>query len=304
MATQENPRLTMTVQFPHPVTAFALVLGGWFPLSLVGGHLLVLDKNVLGMLRLIHKGISTRSDVAANAWWLNFINSSSQTVNPVLCAFEGNRRSVPNFDEFRAEFLRLQDELAEYLPHARRVTYSPGAFGAVYEILNNVSARHQAETDFLIHAAPLIAEPTRDIYVRGKRDRIIALASDAGLIGRTPVVLAVLSCLYESRDGSVPSIGRKLIKPSSNYGPGAAHNAIWDLRALEFLVGASASNLGPVAVCTRDRAMGAFWCALNVRDPSWKNNSLMYNVTIDNKLFPRITGQEIEELAALVFAQS
>lgn len=302
MATRENPRLTMTVQFPHPVTVFALVLGGWFPLPLVGGHLLVLDKNVLGMLRLIHKGTSTRSDVAGNAWWLSFINSNSQTVNPVLCAFEGNRRSVPSFEEFRSEFLKLQDELAKYLPQARRVTYTTDAFEAVYEILNNISARHQAETDFLIDAVPFVAQPTGDTHLQEKRDRILAMASAAGLKGRTPIVLAVLSCLYESRDGSVPSIGRKLIKPRSNYGSGAAHNAIWDLRALEFLVGASASNLGPVAFCTRDRAMVAFWCALNVRDPSWKNNTLMYNVTLDQKLFPRITEHEIRKLAKFVLA--
>lgn len=290
----EKVSFQATINFDHPVKTFGLVLGGWYPLMFLSGHMLLIDRNILSTLRQLPS--SRREDAEANRWWFQFLNDPHQRINPALCALESPFQRTPTFDELREQYDSACTDLKKLLPDATVVSYMDAAYNASYEILRDLTARYQVESQFLLEVAPWISERKSDALIRSVEGKILSRARAFGILNRSLVVIAALSCLYESKDGAVPSIGRAVIKPKRAFGPSEAHNVISDLRSLELLVGTSALELGRVALCTRDRGLGAFWCALQVKNPVWKGNSLTYSLTLDKRLFPRLSEDEIERI--------
>lgn len=96
-------QIKLTLTFDQSISFFVLVMGGWYPLTLVPNCVLALDRNVLKILHHLEDG-SRRQDVEKNRWWLKFLNTESVTLNPVLCALEGENRSVPTKEEFTVQF--------------------------------------------------------------------------------------------------------------------------------------------------------------------------------------------------------
>lgn len=292
----EKASLKMTINFDHPVKAFGLVIGGWKPLMFLSGYTLFIDRNILSTLRRLPS--SKRKDADANRWWLQFLNEPDLRINPALCALEGPFQRTPTFDEFREQYDSARADLINLLPRAKVVDYTEEAYNASYEMLRNLSARYQAELQFLLEVVPWLSDRKSDKAIRTIERKILDRASNLGLLNQSLVVIAALSCLYESKDGATPSVGRAVIKPVKSFGSKEAHNAISDLRALELLAGASALELGRVALCTQDRGLGAFWCALQVKNPVWINDSLNFNLTLNEGLLARLPQDEIERVQA------
>ncbi len=78
-------------------------MGGRYPLAFVPNCVLALDRNILKILHHLEDG-SRRQDLEKNRWWLKFLDTESVTLNPVLCALEGENRSVPTKEEFTVQF--------------------------------------------------------------------------------------------------------------------------------------------------------------------------------------------------------
>jgi hypothetical protein len=274
--------------------AFALVLGGVFPLAFTTDYVLLIDRNILGTLSSLESE-SNCSDLKVTKRWLNFLNSPTQMINPALCAFEGNQKAVPSPVEFRNAFIKASREVATYLPKAKLIQYEGNNYDAAYKVIQNLAKRYQAENEFLVKAVPTIIHQTPNSKLRATEEKLLFLCKEQGLNTHSLVVLAILSCLYEAKTEKKYSIGRRIIKPKQDYGCQQAHNAISDLRALEFLV--AISPLMPdrkVAFCTCDKALAAFWCALQINEVRWQKDSFNFNAAVNKKLFPRLEQDEIE----------
>ena len=290
-----SARLSLKIRFKQPMTVYALQIGGWLPLAVASCPLLLVDRNIVSIIKEIAKG-SPRSDLAANNWWLSFLNSSNYKINPVLCAMEGDTRTSPSFEEFRASFDEARSQLSAALPNAQIIMFGEEHYRAAYETVQDFAERYNAELDFLMQVAPWLFMRNRGSNLMQVEQDLLQLASDLGLDKLSLVVIAALSCLYEPRDGLEPLIGRNIIKPKMKFSAQQAHNAISDLRALEFLASANALNGPPSAFCTRDKYLAAFWCSIQVAAPTWHGGRISFGVTMDDQLFPRLKPQELEAM--------
>jgi hypothetical protein len=277
------------------MTVYALQIGGWLPLAVTSCPLLLVDRNIVSIMKEIAKG-SSRADLASNNWWLSFLNSSSHTINPVLCAMEGDTRTSPSFEEFRASFDDARAQLLTALPNAQIVMFGEEHYRAAYETVQDFAERYNGERDFLMEAAPRLFMRNAEPNLMQVEQELLQVASDLGLDKLSLVVIAALSCLYESRSGLEPLIGRNIIKPRRKFSAQQAHNAIADLRALELLVSANALNKPSTALCTRDKYLAAFWCGIQVATPKWQGVRMSFDITVDDQLFPRLDPQELAAL--------
>jgi hypothetical protein len=286
--------LKMKIKFHQPVTAYALQIGGWLPLAFVSAPILLVDRNIVGMAKQIATN-AKRSDLQANRWWFQFINSSPVMLNPIHCAMEGNNNRVPSFTEFVEQFDDAVSVLTKGFPSARVVKFTEKHYQASYEIVCKLSRRYKAERNFLLQVAPIVAKRYKDHELSGIEQRILEVASNSGIVVESSLVLlAVLSCLYEPRDGSEPRIGKKLIKPTNPYIEAKAHNALSDLRALELLIAANTMGGPAVAFCTRDKYLAAFWCAIQASNAQrTHDDTVRCDLVFGEQLFPRLSKKEV-----------
>lgn len=288
-------KLTMKVNFHQPVTVFSLVLGGWFPLALSSASVHVLDRNILVWLRKASRGITQRKDHEANRWWLEFLNRPSQTINPVFCAMEGAQTRVPTLVEFQEEYECACNEVQAYFPDAAVLRHDAAAFAALYEIITNVSTRHASEVDFLRAVAPIIREPKTGRALTQARDFILEQAVGLGFKASF-TLLAALSCLYEGNRSGTWVAAKRVIKPKARYTPQQAHNALSDIRALELLAAGSALGGPTLSLCTRDRALAAFWCHLGIKHSSLEGNAFTVVYDLSPQMFPTLSEEERVDL--------
>jgi hypothetical protein len=284
--------IKMSIKFNHPVTAYALQMGGWLPLAFVSAPLLLVDRNIVGFVDQIAKS-SPRPDLPANKWWFEFIDTSSVILNPVLCAMEGDEKRVPTFSEFRRLFDDACATLARGFPTSRIVRFSNEHYAAAYQTVQDLGARYDAERRFLLQVAPLITQQCAESKLQLMEDRILEIASHTGAQKGSLVLLAALSCLYEPCDKSKPKIGRKILKPVETYDDARAHNAISDLRALELLIASNALGGTQTAYCTHDKYLAAFWCAIQANNAGWEEKGATFEVRLGTELFPRLPKDQV-----------
>ncbi len=287
--------VNFNLKFHQPVTAYALQLGGWLPLALTSARILLVDRNIVGLVDQI-SGNSPREDLTANRWWFEFIDSSSVVLNPLLCAMEGRNQRIPSFHEFREQFDQARETLIRGFPKAYVVSFSSREYVAAYEIIRNLVSRHLLEKKFLLKISPLILNRRANNDLRRVENEIYQIAKSVGIVDLTLVLIAALACLYESRNGTGPQIGRKLLKPSQRYNEALAHNALSDLRALELLLAINTLEGPQVAFCTRDKYLTAFWCAIQANDVKRANSNVKFNLMAGPQLFPRLDLKELKEL--------
>lgn len=293
----------MTLKFRHPFTVYSLVPGGVSPLAMTSARIHLLDRNVVSWIgrEPARKRDSLRD--ASMRWWLKHLDTPTQSINPILCAFEGSRSRIPTLDEFRDEYLRSCEKVGGYFRNASIVRHRDGDFLQLYQNVVDLHARHSAEVDFLCEIAPEIAErrPRRELVAI--RDRILDAAKRRRL-GASLVLIATLSCLYEGAAEATASAARGVIKPKPRYFPSAAHNAVSDVRALEML--AAGAPLGPetLGLCTADRWLARFWNALEITSATWNgNDACTVSQRMSSRLFPILTDAQCRDLVEILIEQ-
>ena len=117
-------------------------------------------------------------------------------------------------------------------------------------------------------------------------DRLINIAADSSLPPSSLALLLALGCLYDDRTGTPPLAARGVLKPNWNYTPGMAHNTISDLRAIQFLLMGLSAFGDDVGLCTSDRSLAAFWCALGPIPGLWKDNRFGFTAQLTAQLIP------------------
>jgi hypothetical protein len=289
--------LKMNIKFNHPVTAYALQIGGVLQLAFVSAPIVLVDRNIVGMAKLISNN-SQRHDVEANRWWFEFINSSSVLLNPALSAMEGKNNNVPSLNEFREQFNDARLALANGLPNARVMSFTDIHYEATYEIILRLANRYLSEKRFLVKAAPIVANRCKDNELPEIENNILELSSKMGITENPLLILSVLSCLYENKNGEGHLIGKKIIKPKPIYSDMDAHNALSDIRALEMLVAANTIGGPEVALCTHDKNLAKFWWAISVTNPRRNQDTVKFDLTPQQELFPRLNSEEFNRLIA------
>ena len=293
----DSVKFRMTLEFEHPVTFYALVIGGWFPLPLAPAGVLLIDQNVLSILPRPSGG-QTRHDFEANRYWLTHLNAEHYKINPVLCAMEGVTRTTPTYAEFTRAFEEACDLIRKHWPRASLVDFTETHYRAAYEMIEQTHPRYLRESQFLVDVSPLLFQRKSGRSLSKTEDAIINISSKHGLDPFSLPLLAALSCLYESRHGEMPLIGRKIISPSPFYTPANAHNTLADLRALEYLAAVAGVVQADMAFCTRDKNLAAFWCALKFQRGKWNEieNGVSLDLRLGNSLFPRLCDEEVDDL--------
>lgn len=292
--------VSMTLHFTMSPAPYALVAGGWLPLPFVLPQRFLVDRNVVSTLRRIREHGANDGDTTFE-WWTKFFKGGAATFNPLLYAYEGAQRRIPTRAEFDHSFSEGRRELLEAFPEATIIDFHDVHAQAAYAQLEALAARGERDASFLIDVVPLILERISRRSENRVRDQILGLALKHGVIPSAPVCLAVFSALFDDVHGSVPSIGRRLLKPKRNYTVEDAYNAVSDLRHVELaaLSGAVVDD-GQFALCTADRALAEFWSALAVRGESTSDALLNLHYSVGAELMPRLQQTEVNELAALL----
>lgn len=286
----------MTVNFKHPIKAFALVMGGYYPLAFTPPGVVLIDRNILSFLPNLFRP-SKRHDSEANRYWINFLNSDYYMLNPILCALEGNTRATPTYEDIRKSFDDACNTVKTYLPKAKLVNLNDLHFQALHQRMIDSKQLYLDESRFLIEAALLVLQRKKDRELKETEQKLFLLCKKYNLKPASLVFLAILSCLYESKHGKEPMIGRKIVKPSLSYNINDAHNTLSDLKALEYLALVSLHSIGKSIFCTRDIHLAGLWCALKFESYEQNTDEVNINYQIDSQLFPSLSESEIYELS-------
>ena len=260
--------------------------------------IVIVDKNVVISASNILRG-GNHPQNKANIWWHTFINEPRYLINPFFAAFEISSQSIPTYEEFCDEHQRCCGVLRRAFPKARIVDYNAAAYQGAYALIEEITSGYEAEVAFLQAVAPLIAVRNPKYRLKKIEEALFDCARRFGLGRPTLSLLASLSCLYEGASKESSSPARPVLKPKSTYTKLEAHNAIMDLYALQLLIQSTAKINKKIALCTSDKGLLRFWCALKVKPGGTvTTDGFNFNMELSRAMFP-----SLDELAILDLQQ-
>lgn len=294
-------RLRGRITFTEPAKIFALVPnGGWFPVPFASPQHFLLDRNVVANFHKLRRR-ENFSDRASYEHWTGFFDQGTAFFNPLPYAFEGSAKRIPGFEEFVQAFERGVRELQTAFPNCRVVRYSASQYRMVYSVLLTIHTKTPREIAFLCEAAQIVLPYASDAKLRSLADRILALADRHNVDRQSLALLVVLSCIYANpKAPAADYIGRMILKPTQDFGPADAYNAVSDLRHIELaaLGYAHIATDSGFALCTSDMGVASLWCALGIRDMTETAGETEFTVDYLPELFPRLT--DLEEIAHML----
>lgn len=286
----------MSISLPYPLKVFCLTWKGHIVPTFITNELLLLDRNMLSKVK--SRG---RNSDPAQSYWIDAFNRAAHNINPIMAAYEGCSRRRPSRNEFREELRQSFLALSQLYPHKNVIEHSPETCDTLYDALRPRMDRQQEEVAFLMEAAPTATHRPTDGDLMRRIAQIAELAESYGLRGHSLTPIALISCLAESKSGEKPSPGRRIIKPSSRYSEGDAHNAVADLHCLEILMATASGPFDNIAFATMDRGLAEFWLSMkatrSIRNPV---NDVEYRFTIDKKLCPRLNQAQLDQVRDLM----
>lgn len=298
-ASQLPISISLTLRLPHQPRLFVLEAGGTtIPPFHRSSHFL-LDRNILSMLRKLSSQ-SERDDLLPEQWGLKLLDGDDVRFNPAMAALEGRTTQVPAGKDIMNEIQEVASLLNTHFPHIAVQLPPEDATDALNELLHEFARNIPRETDLLVEVGPLLADRVPSKYIGRVRGEILYLAQKHLVPTTELLVIAMLSCLYESASGSPPSPARGVLKPSAQVTPEDAYNALADLRALQLLAFMIQWTAGEAAILTGDRALAGFWDLLGIGKVDWSTR--MATAHPKPGLFERLNQVEtvvlLEELKA------
>lgn len=284
------------VTFPQSVNVFSLVEGGWLPMPFTIPARFLVDRNIVILLRRIREGNLVSTSEALH-WWTRLFDQGSALFNPLLYAWEGGARRKPTRREFEESFQEGAAEIALALPACAVVRYGAREFDAAYGQLEAFDRRGDRELRFLTEACIAISDRPSAPQLWRRAREVLLLADKHGVRRGSLPSLAALSCVFEEAQGTVPSIGRRLLKPKPSYTEADAFNALSDLRHVELTAaGRVIFGAESFALCTCDRALAMFWSALSMRGEAIDADKMEFTYDLTRDLFTRLDEQGILDL--------
>ena len=292
--------LRAKISFSEPATIYSLVPGGWVHMPFAIPSRFLVDRNVVINIRRIREGRAVR-DSNSLQWWTRLFAQGAGLFNPLPYAMEAGFRRKPTRLEFLAAFQEGVEELQNAFPSCKVVEYDEHAFAAAYALLEEFDRRTESETSFLLQAAPLVAcrvcTSERWDAARG----IAELADQLGVRRDSIATLATLSCVFEDSHGKVPSIGKKVLKPSLTYTEVDAFNALSDIRHLEVAAAGHAFfGKESFAFCTCDKPLVRLWSAMNPHGEVASDGTADLTFSLTEELFYKQPEEDLKKLKALI----
>lgn len=287
--------LSLTLTLPQPLTVVSLVPGGWFPLNMTSARVHLIDRNVMIWFRKQTEGAKAQPRYEANRWWFEFLNDPRQSINPVFCALEARGDRLPTRDEFAHEYRAACDIVQNYLPRARVIWHTDDHFDALFDVVRSLSRAHEKQSTFLRTVAPNLVNRVKPELRAALTERILDHAQSCGVTDAL-VLAAALSCVYEGPGSTERSAAKRIIKPKKSYSQADAHNALMDLTFLNLFSIGTMFGTPQLGLCTRDRALAAFWGQLNVQQSTWSNERYTVQYSPKPTMFPALSPVEVNTL--------
>lgn len=294
-------RVRATIGVPEALKVFGLIKGGWAPMPWAHKRVALLDRNLILHLEKL-RGPSNMDPRRFTEW----LGLDSEIVSPVLFALEGGTRQTPTEEEIDAELARASDVFSRVLPGARIQQVSSVQRNAVHAMAVEHQDFRARATRLLIDAAPLVVDRKKSEVRHVLEKEVFALARHHGVRRDCLTVLALLSCIHDSRAPvahRTATPGRAVIKPVVGYTAEAAYNALTDLFHIELLI--NVQTVMPdtdTVLYTADQGLAALWSAIQPCQTNaiiLENGRVRNTVTFsaDGGLFPDLLPEQALDLA-------
>ena len=288
------------IEFHKSASAFALVPGGWLPPPFVTRAMFQIDSNVLITLERIQEGTQA-PHFSGREWWLRFLAGESTVFNPLPYAMEGIGRQTPTLGEFQRLYKEGASRLAASFPKCTVVAHNDPSLAGAYQLLEDLAPRAQHEIAFLKEVGPLVRTTLRKGEQMKLAERICAIADRTGAMRSSLACVCALACVFTSKSGTPPNIGRRILKPSLTYTEQDAYNALSDLRHVELATaGIVAFGEHTFVMLTHDYWLALLWSALNPRGQYDERGTLTVQFDLNQHLFQSLDEAELGDLTALM----
>ena len=212
--------------------AIGLVKGGWLPSALAttkANSIILVDRNVVTeIVSRFESGVKKGREPD----FLDLFEDSHISINPLLCALEGNSRRIPYPDEARAQIDEAVRKLGRALPKAEIVVGAKSLEG-VLGLIEDTRASFSRKIAMLLELAPTLCAPTSRKNVAARIATVIEAADRFDVSRKSLLVLAIASSIAVP-NGCSPTFTLLNLRPC--YSSEDAYNALSDLRSLEILI--------------------------------------------------------------------
>ncbi|MEH6387154.1 MAG: hypothetical protein V7772_04670 [Pseudomonas profundi] len=285
LSVDDLANIKTTLESPFTNMAIGLVRGGWLPsgLALRDNMVVMPDRCTISDLA---ERFRDGQKIRHGDDFLDLFQGKTVLINPGLFAMEGNKRQLPTSEQVAEQWAEACKKIRAALPEAQLTPDS--AVQGIVGLLDEMREHMARKIQFLCQVAPVLQSPIS----RRRRPQVwrelLEIAQRCGLPRNTLVVLAALSIACVE-NGAGPA--KRLIKPSSKYSAGDAHNALADLRALELLLHFYARfPQEKIMLCTGDKNLALFWAGMRASGFVCGNNgSVSYTLSPLDALLPRVT---------------
>jgi hypothetical protein len=289
---EEYVWMDLPMNFARSLPVYALVDGGWLPPPFVFPKQFFFDRNVIGHIQAINRGHSS-ANLDDVSFWLTMMESSDVFISPLLFAFESNLRRPPNLEEFKQSYEEAVPIIKTFFPNATVPTYTDEGYTDLYRLVEDVLARQDQETEYLMRAAPMIRQNVAPDDRRRVAGQLFELAGQVGIGYFSVPFLATISCLYEDYAVTPYNAARRLLKlGGGDYTRETAYNALSDIRGLiiyfAFRASVKDETHEPYAYCTADKPALLFACGLNAFDDQFRDGRLQLSISLRGPLFDAI----------------
>ena len=277
---------------------YGLVDGGWLPMPWAHREVAYIDSNiVIGIEKML------MDTTPKNETLQHFLGVDTQLVSPLFYALEGVAKRPVTEIEFNTELDRAEYVLQGLLPIEKIEFLNKKQRSEMYDILRQQS--RAAAMKLTTAVVPLVADQLDKKNRPHIEKKLLLLAAENNLAVNSFVVVALLSCVYDSIKGNhnrAQTPGRSVIKPKKKYDERTAYGAISDLYMLEFLhnIQAIAPKKSRVFY-TQDVGLAALWTAMQpcqrtvINHPNGRKN-VRIESPLDNGLFPALLLDETLQL--------
>lgn len=272
----------------------AITVGGWLPAGMTpqNAHYL-LDKNIFNILANRYTEGKIIEDIQND--FFDLIHTEELILNPSLFMLEGNNQSIKRtMSDIVDKFLESEAIIKKALPKAiipeTQENLTKGVFGMLEQLYDN----NQKILTFIQSTMSILYKETAIKKRKDTVDQLKKIAIINGIRRESILYIAVLSAALSSPE---QNYAKKILKPKppKKYTLKDAYNALSDIRALDYLMWAVA--LDPKVktyLCTNDKNLVRFWCAIEPTNLKFQGNRLSYNLRFRQNLFKNLSDSEFD----------
>lgn len=272
----------------------ALTIGGWLPAGITpSDSQYLLDKNVFNILNTRYNNGELRESIGND--FFDLISTDKIIINPSLFMLEGNNQS---YDRTKNDLAEKYGEAVSIvkktlpnsiIPHSCK-TLTESTFGMLSQLYNNNISKISFIQEIIIHLYKETAIKKRKITIKTLKEIAISNHIDRKSI----LFIAALSAAL-SNPKSNPA--KKIFKPKppKEYTQKHAYNALSDFRAIDYLLWATAIDPETKSyLCTNDKNLVRFWCAIEPTNLIFIENKLSFNLKFKESLFSNLNDEEFQ----------